>query len=143
MAGNKGQHILALLDEDFIHIVWGYDLGFRYGIGKGLPEVGQKDSISHLQIWNVAEIVRTSPATVACDHAVGVAAADRQTGLTQLGGSGSKVFFRGTQIDGHGQAQGWDLYGSEYLVSNAVITQGKGRLLLRPGIAQTGLLLFP
>ena len=102
MAGNKGQHILALLDEDFIHIVWGYDLGFRYGIGKGLPEVGQKDSISHLQIWNVAEIVCATPAPVACDHAVGVAAADRQAGLAQLRSAGSKVLVGGSQVDGHG-----------------------------------------
>ena len=55
-----------------------------------------------LRIRNVAEIVRTPPAPVACDDTIGVAAADGQTGLTQLSSTGGKVLVGGSQIDGHG-----------------------------------------
>ena len=40
VAGQEGEHIVTLLNENFIHIIRGYDFGFRDPVGQLFPEVG-------------------------------------------------------------------------------------------------------
>ena len=67
MAGQQRQQVAALLDFYFLHLMRWNDLNVGHGVGQRFPQVGELYSTAHMQAVYVPEVVRATPAPVACN----------------------------------------------------------------------------
>lgn len=83
MAGQQRQQVAALLYLDLIHLMGQDNLDVRYRIRHGFPQVCELHGVANLQAVYTPEVIRTAPAPVSGNDAVGVIPADGRGGITQ------------------------------------------------------------
>ena len=130
MTGKQCQKLPPRLNQDFLHITGVDDPNFTDPVGQRFPEIRYGYPVSYMELIQVAKIAGPAVAPVARNDAVGIHAADGQARLAQVGGSVCHVLFRGSQVDGHFQVDGWNAQDPEDFIREAVVRKTEAGFLV-------------
>ena len=103
MAGQQRQQAAVRLNFDFLYLVGLDNLDVRYRIRHGFPQVCELHGVARLQAVDIPEVIRTAPAPVSGNDAVGVIPTDGRGRVAQHRRACGKVSVGCTQIDRHGK----------------------------------------
>lgn len=67
VAGQQRQQVAVRLNFDLIHLVGLDNLNVGHRVGQRFPQVCQRNGITHSQLVDVPEVIRTFPSTVTGD----------------------------------------------------------------------------
>ena len=129
MAGKERNHVFPWLDFDCLHIVGRNNFRAGNGVLKCFPQVCNLDFVTNDQIGNIAKIIRTIPASVPGDNAIGIDTSDGNTGLPKLCGSKRHIVTGSAQVNRHFQFQGRNGKNTECVAFYSVTGQGEAGFL--------------